>query len=132
MGDVAVAATIFNEARGESPAGRQAVKAVIQNREGYRCPFKNCGKNHGLSDWRKTSVFHGFSASKPNVPEAEKKVWDECVQLASKTVADNTGGATHFQRGGFNATQYESKGTIGKHQFARERTEVTRHAKSDL
>ncbi len=57
--DIAVAATIFNEGRGETSAGRQAIKAVIQNREGYACPRPGCGSNHGLGDWRKPSVFHG-------------------------------------------------------------------------
>jgi spore germination cell wall hydrolase CwlJ-like protein len=40
MADIAISATIFNEARGESSAGRQAVKAVIQNRVAYACPKK--------------------------------------------------------------------------------------------
>jgi len=48
MTEIAIAATIFNEARGESSAGRQAVKAVIQNREAYICPKEGCGRNHNL------------------------------------------------------------------------------------
>jgi len=45
MTEIAITATIFNEARGESSAGRQAVKAVIQNREAYTCPKEGCGRN---------------------------------------------------------------------------------------
>lgn len=127
MADIAIAATIFNEARGESSAGRQAVKAVIQNRVAYACPKKGCGKNHNLGEWRSTAIFHGYATSKPNVPPAEEAIWQECVNLASRTVSDNTGGATHFQRGGF-GTGYQTTTTIGLHKFAREITETTRHS----
>ncbi len=72
--DLEIAATIFNEARGESSAGRQAVAAVIYNRQNYSCP--KCKSNHGLSNWRNKKAFHGYSSSKPNVPQAEIKIWE--------------------------------------------------------
>jgi len=118
--DISVAATIFNEARGESKAGRQAVVAVIRNRTKYSC--SKCSNNHGLGTWKSTNIFHGYAASKPNVPKAEECIWDECVefakQLQSGTLVDNTNGATHFQRGTFSSTDFESKGKIGAHNFA--------------
>jgi hypothetical protein len=127
MTEIAIAATIFNEARGESSAGRQAVKAVIQNREAYTCPKKGCGRNHNLAEWRNSTIFHGYATARPNVPAAEEAIWQECVNLASRRVPDNTGGATHFQRGGFGAG-FQSTTTIGLHKFAREITETTRHS----
>lgn len=122
-----IAATIFNEARGEGPAGQQAVKAVIQNRMMYSCPRSGCGNNHGLANWRNTSIFHGYSSTKPNVPPEEQRIWENCERLSRENVSDNTNGATHFQRGAFNSNDFEIKVTIGKHHFAREKTEITRH-----
>jgi hypothetical protein len=127
---MAIAATIYNEARGEPPEGRQAVKAVIQNRMSYKCPHKHCGYNHKLHEWRSTSVFHGYSTTEPDVPEAEKPIWRHCKRLAGEIVADNTNGATHFQRAPFNTNYFEPKGQIGRHYFAREKTEITRHKKA--
>ncbi len=87
MTEIAIAATIFNEARGESSAGRQAVKAVIQNREAYTCPKKGCGRNHNLAEWRNSTIFHGYATARPNVPAAEEAIWQECVNLASRSVS---------------------------------------------
>lgn len=120
-----IAATIWHEARGEGSDGMRAVRAVIQNREKYKC--SKCGSNHGLGNWRSTTIFHGYSSTKPNVPPAEERIWQECLSLARSCVADNTGGATHFQRAAFNTRDYQPTVTIKNHNFAREKTEETRH-----
>ena len=90
MTEIAIAVTIFNEARGESSAGRQAVKAVIQNREAYTCPKKGCGRNHNLAEWRNSTIFHGYATARPNVPAVEEAIWQEYVNLASRSVSERS------------------------------------------
>lgn len=99
MGDVAI--TIYNVAKGEGPEGRKAIKALIQNREHFSCP--KCHQNHNMKRWRNEQTFHKYTTTPPKVPAAEQSIWRECKMLAGQTVEDNTGGATHFQRGCVNA-----------------------------
>ena len=55
--------------------------------------------------------------TKPNVPAAEQKTWQECCNLASGPVGDNTRGATNFQKASY-GKGYRNTAKIGAHYFA--------------
>ena len=125
-----VAITIYNEARGDGEDGMRAVAHVIYNLINYKCPKEKCGSNHGLKSWQGAFVGHSTTPPKitatPKQNSDDEKAWKFAQSL---TLSAGQGGATHFQRQKWPANKYEDKGQVGKHYFAREKTEETRHEK---
>jgi uncharacterized protein (TIGR02594 family) len=122
-----LARTIFGEARGESNAGKEAVGHVVINRV----------NSHRFADTvekvcLQPKQFSCFNAGDPNRPiilaetlASGNAGFQECVAVAKRviggTVADNTGGATHYYARTIAAPSWTVGATltaeIGVHRF---------------
>ena len=98
---LALARTIYGEARGEPPAGREAVGHVIMKR------VKGDGFPNTVSEvCRQPKQFSCWSEGDPNrrliepILPGANPVFDECLATAERVMsgaaADTTAGATHY------------------------------------
>jgi spore germination cell wall hydrolase CwlJ-like protein len=96
-----LARTIYGEARGDSPAEREAIAHVIMNRvngKGFPKTISEvCRQPKQFSCWNEGDPNRKLIESM--LPGANP-VFDECLATAERvmngTVADTTGGATHY------------------------------------
>ncbi|MBR1209307.1 cell wall hydrolase [Bradyrhizobium sp. JYMT SZCCT0180] len=124
---LALARTIFGEARGESNAGREAVAHVVINRVNSH-KFRDTIEGVCLQP----SQFSCFNVGDPNRPkilaldqDSENPTFKDCLAVARRVidgaVADNTGGATHYYARTIAAPSWTIGATltaeIGVHRF---------------
>ena len=96
-----LARTIYGEARGEPPAGREGVGHVVMNRvrgKGFPDTVSEvCLQPRQLSCWSQNDPNRNLVES---ILPGANPVFDECLATAERVmngmVADNTGGATHY------------------------------------
>lgn len=111
-----MAATIWGEARGETPEGRQGVAAVIANRAAIASAYRNkMGESHPLfGDGRVLTAclapwqFSCWNHNDPNRVQilaldfsAPDEILADCIAVADEFLASNppdpTHGATHYK-----------------------------------
>jgi hypothetical protein len=124
---LALARTIFGEARGESNAGREAVAHVVINRVNSH-KFRDTIEGVCLQP----SQFSCFNVGDPNRPkilalelDSTNPTFKDCIAVAHRVidgaVADNTGGATHYYARTIAAPSWTIGATltaeIGVHRF---------------
>jgi hypothetical protein len=124
-----LARTVYGEARGEKPEGRQAVASVVLNRAriGPRRYLKTiagvCHQKSQFSCWNPSDPNRAVIAEL--LPGANQ-VFDACYDVSEKVVRgqlpDNTGGATHYYANYISAPFWTASparrsATIGRHLF---------------
>ena len=105
-----LALTIFGEARGETIQGKVSIGSVIRNR--VKSPTTWWGRDYigvclapyQFSCWNQNdpnrSYLESIQDNEANVRSGEQTAWNDCKTVANgiidETIADNTGGATHY------------------------------------
>jgi spore germination cell wall hydrolase CwlJ-like protein len=96
-----LARTIYGEARGEKPEGREAVAHVVMNRVARH--FRGNTISEVCLSPAQFSCFNKNDVNRPliiGLNRGANAVFDECINVAEQVIAgqfaDNTGGATHY------------------------------------